>query len=749
MFKKFLISNCCCLIFFFATLNITHAEVIDSIKINGNDRIPRETILMFADISDGQNINSDEINTVLKNIYESNFFENVIVNFENNILTIDVVEYPVIENIVYEGVKAKKIKDVLFKDLLLKPRVSFNNIFLNDDKKKIETSLKNLGYYFSKVNVSIIELDNNKVDIQYNIDLGKKSKIKKISFVGNKIYKDRKLKRIITSEEYKFWKFISGTKYLNQSLISFDQRLLKNFYLNKGYYNVKINSSFAKLINDDEFELVFNINANEKFYFDNIVLNLPKDFEEENFKTLYNIFSDLKGQRYSINKVEDILEEIDKVTLLEQYESISANVEENIIENKINLVFNIEKTAKFFVERINILGNNVTRENVIRNQFEIDEGDPYNEILSNKTINNLKNLRFFKTVSSSIEQGSTSDSKIINITVEEKATGEISAGAGFGTNGASVLFSVRENNYLGKGLNVGTTLLINQESIKGNFSVRNPNFNNSDKSVYLTAESSETDRLSSFGYKTNRTGFKVGTNFEYLDDFNLGLGTSNYYEKIETDSTASSRQRSQEGDYWDSFFNIDFDYDKRNQKFQTSEGFRNRYSIELPIISETNTLSNTYNYQYYTDLYEDNVTIFSLFIKSVDSITNDDVKLSERIFLPSNKLRGFETGKVGPKDGNDFIGGNYASSFNFSSTIPQLLQESQNIDVLFFLDAANVWGVDYDSSLNDNSKIRSSAGIGIDWLTPIGPINFTFAEPITKSDTDVTETFRFNLGTTF
>ena len=173
------------------------------------------------------------------------------------------------------------------------------------------------------------------------------------------------------------------------------------------------------------------------------------------------------------------------------------------------------------------------------------------------------------------------------------------------------------------------------------------------------------------------------------------------------------------------------------------------YYLDVPIISDTYTLSNTYNYEYYTDLYEDNVSVFSLYLKSVDSIKNDDVKLSERIFLPSNKLRGFETGKIGPKDGNDFIGGNYATALNFSSTIPQLLENSQNIDVLFFLDAANVWGVDYDKSINDNSKIRSSFGIGVDWLTPIGPINFTFAEPITKANTDITETFRFNLGTTF
>ena len=727
----------------------SYSETVKSIVLDGNDRISEETILMFADVKIGDDLTAGEINDILKNIYESEFFNNVSVDFDKNVLKITVEELPVIQNIIYEGIKANRIKDVVFKGLKLKQRSSYNEVLLKDDINKINNSLKNLGYYFSEVNVSVVQLDDNKIDLIYNVELGKKSKIKKITFIGNKVFKDRKLKRLITSEEYKFWKFISGKKYLNESLISFDERLLKNFYLNKGYYDVKINTSFAKLINDDEFELIFNINAKDKYVFNKIEIKLPTDFDQNNFNKLYTLFDDLKGKNYSILSVEKIIEEIDKVTLEEQFETISATVDENIEGNKINLSFNIEKKERLIVEKINIFGNNVTRENVIRNQFEIDEGDPFNEILTNKTINNIKSLRFFKTVTSEIEEGTKPNARIINISVEEKPTGEISAGAGFSTNGASVMFGVKENNYLGKGIKVDTNLFVNEESIKGVFSVTNPNFNNSDKSVNFNIQSSETNRLTDFGYKTNKSGFTIGTYFEYLDDFNLGLSTSNYYEKIETDSTASARQKSQAGDYWDSFINLNFDYDKRNQKFETSEGFRSRYLIDLPIISKTNSLSNTLNYQYYTELYENNISNFSIYLKAVNSISNDDVKLSERIFLPSNKLRGFERGKVGPKDGDDFIGGNYATAINLSTSLPQLLENSQNVDFVAFLDIANIWGVDYNSSLDINDEIRSSVGLGIDWFSPIGPMNFTFAETITKADTDITESFRFNLGTTF
>ena len=227
------------------------------------------------------------------------------------------------------------------------------------------------------------------------------------------------------------------------------------------------------------------------------------------------------------------------------------------------------------------------------------------------------------------------------------------------------------------------------------------------------------------------------------------MGNSNYYEKIETDSNASARQKTQKGNYWDSFLNLSFDLDDRNQKYQASEGFRSQYFLDLPVISETATLQNTYVFKYYTDLFENNVSTASIYLSSSTSLKDENIKLSERIIIPSSRLRGFQSGKVGPKDGNDFIGGNYAGTINFTSTIPQILENSENMDFLVFFDVGNVWGVDYFDGDDEGSEIRSSTGVAVDWLTPIGPLNFTLAMPITKADNDKTETFRFNLGTSF
>ena len=736
------------LIIFFSTSSVLFAEVLKDIQIKGNKRVSDESIKMFSNTKIGDNINSNKLNEILKNIYDTNFFGDVRVSFKDSVLVIFVEENPLVESVIIKGPKSKTLIGELKKKLKVKSRSSYNETLFLTDKKNITESLKQKGYFFSNVEVIVEKLSDNKINLIYNIEMGDKAKIRKISFIGDKIFKDRKLRSVIVSEEYKFWKFISGKKFLNQSFIDLDERLLKNFYLNKGYYEVKINSSFAKMLNEKEFELIYNIVPNKKFFFNKISLDLPIDFDRANFEDLNTLFKKLNGKKYSLYVIEDILDEIENIILDEEFKTLKTEVDENVFDNKIDLTFSVSEGKKYTVNRINIYGNNITQENVIRNQLIIDEGDEFNSILASKSINNIKSLNIFKSVDSKIVDNED-NSKNIDITIEEKATGEIMAGAGFGTEGTSFSFAIKENNYLGRGIGLVSELSVSEETLKGQFSVNNPNFRNSDKSINLNVQSLETDRLTDSGYKTNKTGFGFGTSFEYQDDVFIGLGQDSFYEKIETNSSASTRQKSQAGNYWDTFLNLNLDYDKRDQKFRPTDGFKSFYSVNLPIISENNSLTNSYIFTLYNELYEDNVTKFSFFAKAANSLTNDNIKLSERIYLPGSRLRGFVTGGVGPKDGNDFIGGNYATSVNIQTSIPQFLPNLQNLDVSMFFDAGNVWGVDYDSSLDDTNKIRSSIGVGVDWFTIIGPLSLSFSHPVSKADTDKTESFKFNLGTTF
>ena len=736
------------ILFIFLTC-LAKTEEFNNILIKGNERVSEETILVFSDLSNKNFLDENSINDVLKKLYDSGFFNNISIVIENKNLIIDVEENPIIQTVFIEGIKKKKLEESLFDVLTLKNRSSFNSFTAKKDVDKILKLLRTKGYYFSKVVATSQDLGSNKINLIYKIELGKKARITKISFIGDKKFKDNTLRNVILSEEFQFWKIVSGKKFLNESLIELDKKLLNNFYKNKGFYDVFIETSFANYLGGEEFELIYSISSGKKYYFDNLSITLPIGYDKKDFNKLIKIFDELKGEPYSLNSINKILNEIDKVVAKEKYEFLKSNVDEKISDNLINLTFNIEESEKFYVEKINIFGNNITREDVIRNLFVIDEGDAFNQLLHKKTLNNLRSLNFFKTVNEDIINGTLENQKVINITVEEKATGEISAGAGVGTGGGTLAFGVQENNFLGRGLKFGTDITLSQESLKGEISLNNPNYKGTNRSLDFSAQSQTTDRLKNFGYKSSKTGFSVGSGFEFYEDLFLNIGTSSYFEDLKTDSNASATMKKQNGSYFDTFFNYTFAYDMRDQSYKPTDGFISRFTQNVPLISKNYTLTNSYDIRFYDKFFDENVVSYSLFASSTNALSGRDVKLSERLFLRENRLRGFETGKIGPMDGADFIGGNYSMAFNANATLPQIFPTLQNTTFSLFFDAANVWGVDYNKGIADGGKIRTSVGLAVDFFTPIGPLNFSLSEPITKSKNDVTEFFRFNLGTTF
>ena len=727
----------------------SYSKNYEKIIINGNERISNETILVFSEIQDNIPLDENSINEILKKLYKSGFFKDVSVKIENDKLTINVLENPIIQTVFIEGIKKKKTEKQIYDLLTLKNRSAYNVTSVKNDQKFILSYLKNNGYYFSKISISTRDIGDNKIDLFYKINLGEKAKISKISFIGDKNFKDSLLRSIIVSEEYKFWKIISGKKYLNENIINLDKRLLTNFYKNKGFYDIIVDSTFANYLGNNKFELIYNISPGEKYFFNDLKINLPIDYSANNFDELSSFFQELKGKNYSLTEIEKILKIIDEITLNKEFEFLESNVVENVKDNLINLTFNIEESEKFYIEKINIFGNNITEESVIRNNLIIDEGDGFNELLHNRSINNIKSLNFFKSVNDEVVNGTLKNQKIININLEEKPTGEISAGAGVGTEGSTLAFGVTENNFLGRGIALNSNLRLTTTGVRGNFDLNNPNYKGSNRSLGISLESSVTDNLTDYGYKSNKTGFSIESGYELFDNFFMNTGVSTYFETLKTDATASTNLKKQKGNYFDTFFNYTFDYDQRNQKFQTTDGYRSTFSQNIPLISESYSLKNRYDFTKYIEWLNENIITLSFFSASSNSLNGNNIKLSERLFLPSKKLRGFESGKIGPKDNSDFIGGNYSMAINASSTLPQVLPSLQNSDFIMFFDAGNIWGVDYDETIDDDNKIRSSVGIGVNINTVIGPLSFSLAQPITKGKNDITETFRFNLGTTF
>ena len=418
---------------FFNFFNQLKAEIINNIIVNNNERISLGTIKTYGKIEIGKDYSEDDLNQVLKDLYETKFFKNISLKIDNQVLIIDLIENKLVQTIIIEGIKSSNIKNAILESLIIKEKAPFNESDISKDLSNIKRSLTSEGYYLSNVDSNIIENNNNTVNIVFNIDIGDKSKISTIEFTGDKIFKTKTLKNIITSEENKFWKFISRNKYLNEQKLLLDERLLKKFYLDNGYYDVKVNTSTATILDDNSFKLVFNISAGNLYTVNKTKLEIPIDYNLSNFNEVQKLLNELEGTLYSFSKISKIVKEIDKISLSREYDFINASIlEDKLDNNKININFKVTESEKLYVERVNIFGNNITEESVIRSNLEVDEGDPFNELLHAKGLNNIKALNIFKTVNSETIEGSSPSSKIINIEVVEKPTGEISLGAGVG-----------------------------------------------------------------------------------------------------------------------------------------------------------------------------------------------------------------------------------------------------------------------------------------------------------------------------
>ena len=740
------------LIILFLFTNLSFSKIIENIEIYGNKRISSATVLVLSGIKKGEVFSNSKLNESLKKLYETNFFSNIRLNLENGLLKIELVENPIIEKINILGIQKKSFVEQIYDSISLKDRMSFTEDAFKNDVNLIKNILQSSGYYFSEIDVERqTNLDLNSIILNLNIKLGEKAKIGDIIFIGDKKIKDKKLLEVIASEEHKFWKFITNRVYLNQSLINLDKRLLENYYKNKGFYKVEILNSFAELDKRGSFKLIYNINSGDKYFLNDLKLTLPEDYKTSDFKNIYEVFNKLKKKPYNLKNINSILDEIDAVASLRLYDFISIEVEEQIVENnKLNFNFIVKESENFYVEKINILGNFNTIEEVIRNKLIVDEGDPYNELLFNKSVNEIKALGIFKSVRSEMIDGSDENSKVLNLTVEEKPTGEISMGAGYGTDGGVLGASITEKNFMGRGIILDSDLQLSNDGIKGKVTYAKPNFNYSDNTLFTSIKSTNQDYLSTSGYKIANTGVSIGTEFEQYENLFFRPELDISQEDLTTNSTASNTLKKQEGSYSDFYFNYGLTYDTRDLTYQPTSGSVMTFSQDLPIVSTNKEISNTFIFTKYKKLNSDDmVGKVSVYLKAISSLDNSDVRISKRANLPSSRLRGFEKGKIGPIDNGDFVGGNYAGSLNFSTNLPGFLYTFENIDFNYFVDIANVWGADYDSTIDDSNEIRSSTGLALDYLSPIGPLNFSWTIPITKKSSDKTEIFRFNLGTTF
>jgi len=723
------------------------AEVVQKLEVNGNSRISLETIKVYGEIKIGENYSSVEINKILKNLYETNFFEDVNVSLSSGTLLVNVKEYSIINSVDINGEKSNQIKKKVLGKLNLKNKSSFIENRLSQDVNLIKNIYASIGFNFANVEAKIERIDDTRVNLIFFLEKGNKTNISKISFIGDKKVKDKRLRDVIVSEEHKFWKFISKNTFLNKNNIDLDKRLLINYYKSLGYYDVQVLSTNAE-VSEDKTNLIYTINSGTRYKVNKISTNVSEVLNKDIFIPLQSEYKKIIGKYYSPFTVKKLLDELDILINDNDLQFIEHSVNEILEGETIEIRVNIFEGQKQLVERINVIGNSVTDESVIRSEFLLDEGDPFNKLKLDQSIARLKSRNIFGEIKYKITNGENLNQKNIEIEVEEKPTGEISAGAGIGTDGGSLSFNVTENNWLGRGLNVSTNISASAETISGGLSVTDPNYNFSGNRLVYFARNEINDKPGS-GYKNNILSTGISTSFEQYKRVYVSPGISFSYDDLKVESSASKGLQKQKGTFSDLALNYGITLDNRDKVYAPTDGYISSFNQSLPIYADSPYIDNTFQFSKYQLITENAVGAFKLYAATVTGLGNKDVRLNKRKNLPSRKMRGFEPGKIGPKDGDDHVGGNYAYASNVELALPKLLPSNTNTDIGLFLDVGNVWSVDYDSAIDASNKVRSSAGINASWTSPIGPMTFILSQNLSKTSTDVTEAFTFRLGTTF
>jgi outer membrane protein insertion porin family len=697
------------------------------------------------------NIDSIYINNLTKKIYDTDFFADVKISFNQDALTINVIENPIVNFFYINGVKDSDL-DQVNKIITLKENSIFSSSKLKKDIEATREFLNASGYYQASITPEVIKIDNNQINLIVNIDKKEISKIKNIYFIGNKYFSNSQLLDVITSTEDGWWKIFSSSA-LSEQRIEYDKQLLKDFYKSKSFYDAQIESAFASIDKNNKFTLTYSINSGKKYKFGDYDIKVSGlVLKEEDINEVKNISNKLlKNEFYSPLTINKINKQITDFLETKRYGNFEINIQDlKAADDKINIIVQLNEGQKSIVNKINIKGNTITEEKVIRDNLIISEGDQLNSSKVKKSIDNVKSKQLFSKVDYKIEDSEKKNFKDLNLFVKEQPTGSISAGVGYGSNGGLFEASINERNFLGQGINLNFTGRLSSDEIKGELSYVDPNYLNSNKELAASLFSVVDDYENS-GYQNKSAGTRFATKYEIYEDifFRPNLGVQ--FDRLEVTGNASSLLRSRQGDFTTTSLGYNFLYDQRDSKFNPTSGSIIYFDQNIAtFFSDIPTIQTGVGATFYKELLSDKfIGSAKAKLANVVAFNDKDVKLSDRIFSSTSDLRGFEQRGVGPVDSGDHIGGNNLATLSLKSTFPNPIPENLRATTFLFLDMGNVWGADYSSLISDSSKLRTSTGIALDLVSPIGPLSFTYSIPLSKATTDKEQNFLFNIGSSF
>ncbi len=743
----------------------THAEaaedqlVVTEVEVSGNQRIEAETVRSYTLIKPGAIYSPELADQSLKQLFGTGLFADITMRLEGTKLIVSVVENPIINRVAFEGNSAIKEED-LQKEVQLQPRVIYTRAKVQSDVTRMIELYRRGGRFSATIEPKVIQLPQNRVDLVYEINEGPKTKIASINFIGNKEFSDGALREVISTSESAWWKFLSSSDSYDPDRLTYDRELLRRYYLQRGYADFRVVSAVADLSRDDAaFHITFTVDEGEIYHFGDIAV--ASDLDKLNQEELEALLLPVTGEVYDAGLIDKTIDQLTYAAGTQGYAfaEVRPRVKRRQDERVIDLTFQIAEGPRVYVERIDITGNSRTLDKVIRRQMRMSEGDAFNKVLLDKSEKNIRALQYFSKVEITQNPGSAPDKTIIGVDVQEQSTGSLSLSAGFSTlDNAVAGIQLSERNFLGRGLQLSTSLSISACRQLIEFHYTDPYFLDRDLVGGIDIFGSETDYQdeSSFNSRSQGFGFRFG--FPLSEKSRLMTRYQFRFDEIfDVDSTASLAVQAAEGQEYRSIIGYDFYYDNRNDPVEPTGGWDFLFSQNFAGLGGTvRFISNEVLARYYFPLSDDFLTSWRLdggYIQKLD----DEIPLNDHFFKGGNTIRGFARGGVGPRDvsstNKDAVG---ALAYIFGTaelSFPNGLPEALGIKTSVFADGGYIGLSDYDRTLYpgivDDFAPRASVGLSLYWQSPFGPIRLDFAQVLLDEPYDETEAFRFSAGTSF
>lgn len=728
--------------------------VIKAVRVEGVERIDPTTVTSYLKLKEGDRFDSALMDDSVKSIFKTGLFADVVVQREGDDLVVRVVENPIINQIAFEGNDKIKAED-LEKEIELRERVVYTRTRVQNDVARILELYRRDGRFAATVEPKIITLDQNRVNLVFEIDEGPVTQVTQISFVGNEQVSDATLRGVLTTKETRWWRFLSNSDSYDPDRLDYDKELLRRDYLKRGFADFRVLSAVAELTPDKkEFYVTFTVDEGPRYKINEIKIhnNLAKlDPEAVRPDILLKTgdWYDAEAVEHSVDAIMAKLNDLQFV-----FVDVRPRIERHAEQQTLDLVFDINEGKRVFVEKIDVNGNERTIDEVVRREMQLVEGDPFNATKLERSERNIKNLGFFERVDVTTKPGTTPDQSVIDVKVKEQSTGELSVGAGFSTvDGPIADFGIRERNFLGKGQDVKLSAQLSGRREEFDFGFTEPYFLDRDLAAGFDLFHTTTDYQdeSSFDEKSSGLGLRLG--------YPLGIDLRQrlYYRFEATDISnvdpgASFFIRRQEGSRTMSMIGQEITYDKRDSRINPSDGYIVRLSTDVAGLGGSTQFGRLKTGgAVYFPVDRDWVLSLSAEAGAIEGI-GEDVRISDRFFLGGDNLRGFAFAGVGPRDisTRDSLGGNLYGRGSVEMRVPLGLPEELGFAGHVFSDFGTLTSVDDKGpDVVDDGSIRMSVGAGLSWQSPFGPIRVDFAAPVVDKEYDETEIFRLSFGTTF